>query len=74
MKMNQIKERVKKETLMKNSLKHSIAFCLLMASISFAQAAGVKDTTLLLQKLESLEQKIKNDRCKTKSNRLFDEV
>lgn len=59
MKLKQYTENVTKENQMKIGFKNSVVVCLLLAGLGFAQEAIVKDTTLLLQKLESLQQKIK---------------
>jgi hypothetical protein len=58
MKLMQNKESVTQGNQMKISFKNSVAVCLLLVGFGFAQKTIVKDTTLLLQKLESLQQKI----------------
>lgn len=58
MKLKQNKDSVNKGNQMKISFKKSIALCLLLAGFGFAQESVVKDTTILLQKLATLQQKI----------------
>jgi hypothetical protein len=64
MKFKRNKVSVNKGNQMKISFKNSVVVCLVLAGLVFAQEASVKDTTVLLQKLETLQQKIKMTQSK----------